>query len=227
MLPRRRPCQGTRPGAGRTATPAHGTHTATSCWRPPPDHCAAERRGSGGRSPRPPEMEWPPRDGAPGRRRLRPALAFGHHLQDGASGSVLALIQPLRGAALVDFGRVADGLDELQLAHTDGGTSRAAATSALIALLEHPRAALPGRQEVARTVLGWAEHGLGHTGEVALMRAQRRGLSSRTGTSDRILRPGPRLRTAGHRRHQVDRWVSRPMRTPRIAAGSGGRRREP
>jgi LuxR family maltose regulon positive regulatory protein len=115
-------------------------------------------------------------------------------------GSVLALVQPLRGPGSWTSGASPTASTKLQHARMQtGGTSRAAATSALIALLEYPRAALPGRQEVARTVLGWAEHSLGHTGEVALMRAHRRGLSSRTGTSDRILRPGPLLRAAGHR----------------------------
>jgi LuxR family maltose regulon positive regulatory protein len=105
---------------------------------------------------------------------LAPALAFGEHLQDEALGSVSATVGALRGAAWVDLGRIADGLDALRHARIESMTHPGmAATSALLASLEYPAAALSGRTDLARTLLEWAEHSLGSTGEVALMRAQR------------------------------------------------------
>jgi LuxR family maltose regulon positive regulatory protein len=121
---------------------------------------------------------------------LGPALAFGIHPEEGPPGAVDPTARALRGAALVDLGRVADGLDELRHARTEVMEhTPMAATSALVASLEHHTAATSGRHELARTVLGWAEHGLGLRGEVALMRAQRLTAMGRPGAATDALRP--------------------------------------
>src|SRR3712207_267471 len=121
---------------------------------------------------------------------LGPALAFGDQPQNGPLGAVDPTTRGLRGAALVDLGRVADGLDELRRARTQAvDHPRMAAVSALLASLEYPAAALSGRREVARTVLDWAEHSLGPAGEVVLMRAQRLTAMGRHGAAAGALRP--------------------------------------
>jgi len=121
---------------------------------------------------------------------LGPALAFGDQPLNGPLGAVDPTTRGLRGAALVDLGRVADGLDELRRARTQTvDHPRMAAVSALLASLEYPAAALSGRREVARTVLDWAEHSLGTAGEVVLMRAQRLTAMGRHGAAAEALRP--------------------------------------
>src|SRR3712207_6954874 len=71
---------------------------------------------------------------------LGPALAFGDQPQNGPLGAVDPTTRGLRGAALVDLGRVADGLDELRRARTQAvDHPRMAAVSALLASLEYPR----------------------------------------------------------------------------------------
>jgi LuxR family maltose regulon positive regulatory protein len=75
---------------------------------------------------------------------------------------------------LSDVGHGDEGLSEL-------GAARAAAASrsgtaevpATIALLEHRVAMLLGCNDLARTVLSWAEDGLGPVGEVLLLHAWR------------------------------------------------------
>jgi LuxR family maltose regulon positive regulatory protein len=121
---------------------------------------------------------------------LGPALAFGAQPGEGPLGAVGPTARALRGAALVDLGRVADGLDELRRARTEVMEhSTMAATSALVASLEHRMAAISGRHDVARTVLDWAEHRLGLRGEVALMRAQRLTAMGRLGAAAGALQP--------------------------------------
>jgi LuxR family maltose regulon positive regulatory protein len=64
-----------------------------------------------------------------------------------------------------------------------------ATTTALLASLEYPAAALSGRPDLARTVLEWAEHSLGPVGEIALMRAQRLTAMGRLPAAAETLRP--------------------------------------
>jgi LuxR family maltose regulon positive regulatory protein len=105
---------------------------------------------------------------------LAPALAFGDQPLNAPESTVDPTTRCLRGAALVDLGRVADGLDELRRARMQTvDRPGMAATSAVLASLEYPAAAGAGRQEVARTVLDWADHALDPAGDVILMRAQR------------------------------------------------------
>ncbi|NEK57997.1 hypothetical protein GCU56_08945 [Geodermatophilus sabuli] len=120
---------------------------------------------------------------------LDPALAFGE-LQDEPLSAVDPTTRGLRGAALVDLGRVVEGLDELRRARTQTADQpRMAATSALLALLEYPAAALAGRPEAARTALDWAEHSLGDAGDVVLLRARRLTAMGRHGAAAEALRP--------------------------------------
>ncbi|WP_170860972.1 LuxR C-terminal-related transcriptional regulator [Trujillonella endophytica] len=105
---------------------------------------------------------------------LGPALAFGDPHRGGPLGSVSTTARALRGAACVDLGSTGEGLQSLRHARGETvGRPRVTTTTALLAALEYPAAALSGRGDVARTVLEWAEHELGSAGEVALMRAQR------------------------------------------------------
>jgi LuxR family transcriptional regulator, maltose regulon positive regulatory protein len=87
---------------------------------------------------------------------------------------MVATCLALHGAALVDIGRGAEGLEDLRAAR-DLATRLPPAPDliALVALLEHHAAWLAGRPDLARTVVGWAERYLGETGEVALLRARR------------------------------------------------------
>ncbi|WP_208091995.1 helix-turn-helix transcriptional regulator [Candidatus Blastococcus massiliensis] len=120
---------------------------------------------------------------------LDPALAFGEP-QDAPLSAVDAPTRGLRGAALVDLGRVAEGLDELRRARTQTADEpRLAATDAMLALLEYPTAALAGHPELARSVLEWAEHSIGHAGDVVLLRARRLTAMGRHGTAVEALRP--------------------------------------
>lgn len=120
---------------------------------------------------------------------LDPALAFG----DPQLGPLKAVDPPargLRGAALVDLGHVADGVDELRRARAQQAAQpRLAATDALLALLEYPSTVLAGRPEAARSVLEWAEHSIGRTGDVALLRARRLTAMGRHGAATEALRP--------------------------------------
>jgi LuxR family transcriptional regulator, maltose regulon positive regulatory protein len=88
--------------------------------------------------------------------------------------SMVATCRALRGAALVDVGRGAEGLDELREARCIAAATEAGPDLvALVSLLEHRAAALAGRRDLARTVLDWAERELGGQGEVGLLRARR------------------------------------------------------
>ncbi|MFW3170967.1 LuxR C-terminal-related transcriptional regulator [Geodermatophilus sp. CPCC 206100] len=121
---------------------------------------------------------------------LAPALAFGERPQDEPLASVSAPAGALRGAALVDLGRVADGLDALRHARTESVAHPGmAATGALLASLEYPTAALSGRPDLARSVLEWSEQRLGPQGEVALLRAQRLTAMGRSAAAAETLRP--------------------------------------
>ncbi|WP_456931416.1 LuxR C-terminal-related transcriptional regulator [Geodermatophilus sp. SYSU D00079] len=120
---------------------------------------------------------------------LDPALAFGDP-EEAPLSAVDPTTRGLRGAALVDLGRVAEGLDELRRARTETADHpRVAAVTALLALLEYPAATLAGRPEAARTVLDWAEHSIGHTGDVALLRARRLTSMGRHAAAAEALRP--------------------------------------
>ncbi|SDE27221.1 LuxR family transcriptional regulator, maltose regulon positive regulatory protein [Blastococcus fimeti] len=120
---------------------------------------------------------------------LDPALAFGDQ-QDGPLSAVDPMTRGLRGAALIDLGHVAEGLDELRRARTQlADPPRVASTEALLAVLEYSAAALAGRPDVARSVLEWAEHSIGHAGDVVLLRARRLTALGRHGAAAEALRP--------------------------------------
>jgi LuxR family transcriptional regulator, maltose regulon positive regulatory protein len=121
---------------------------------------------------------------------LGPALTFGDQRDGEPMDAVSVMVAALRGAAWVDLGRTADGLDALRHGRTQAMDHRGMATrSALLASLEYPAAALAGRTDLARTVLEWAEHSLGSAGEVALMRAQRLTSMGRLPAASEALRP--------------------------------------
>jgi LuxR family maltose regulon positive regulatory protein len=121
---------------------------------------------------------------------LAPALAFGDQRHGGPMDAASATVAALRGAAWVDLGRIADGLDALRHARTQTvDHPQMATTSALLASLEYPAAALSGRPDLPRTVLAWAEHSLGPAGEVALMRAQRLTAMGRLAAAAEVLGP--------------------------------------
>jgi LuxR family transcriptional regulator, maltose regulon positive regulatory protein len=89
------------------------------------------------------------------------------------SDELFVLRMALRGAALCDLGRSADGLAELRGARTVAAGGRPSAEiAATVALFEHRAAAALGRNDLARTVLAWAEDELGPVGEVLLLRAR-------------------------------------------------------
>ncbi|WP_308123695.1 LuxR C-terminal-related transcriptional regulator [Modestobacter marinus] len=120
---------------------------------------------------------------------LGPALAFGDDPEEPVNAAA-ATARALRGAALVELGRVTEGLDQLR--HARAATAdhpRMTTTSALLAVLEHRAATLSGRQDLARTVLTWAEHAVGDSGEVALMRAHRLGAMGRLAAAAAALQP--------------------------------------
>jgi LuxR family maltose regulon positive regulatory protein len=78
----------------------------------------------------------------------------------------------LRGAALTDIGHSDEGLNELRAARmVAAGRPGAAEVPATVALLEHRAATSRGRNDVARTILRWAEDELGPVGEVHLLHA--------------------------------------------------------
>jgi LuxR family maltose regulon positive regulatory protein len=121
---------------------------------------------------------------------LRPAIAFGDPSPDRPLGALSPTLRALRGASMVDLGRVVDGLDELRHARTEAAEHpRMLATSALLATLEYRAAALVGHQSLARTVLNWAESTLGDSGDVALMRAERLAALGRVSAAAEALRP--------------------------------------
>ncbi|TYP81151.1 LuxR family maltose regulon positive regulatory protein [Blastococcus xanthinilyticus] len=121
---------------------------------------------------------------------LGPALGFGDAPDDAPLDAVEPTARGLRGAALVDLGRVTDGLDELRRARTRTvDHPRMAATSAFLASLEYPAATLAGHREVARTVADWVEDSLGPTGDVVLLRAQRLTAMGRHSGAAEALRP--------------------------------------
>ncbi|NEM06902.1 LuxR C-terminal-related transcriptional regulator [Geodermatophilus normandii] len=120
---------------------------------------------------------------------LGPALAFGNDPEEPVAAAA-ATARALRGAALVELGRIAEGLGQLQHARVATGEHpRMATTSALLAVLEHRAATLVGHQEVARSVLTWAEHALGDSGEVVLMRAHRLSAMGRHAAAADALQP--------------------------------------
>jgi LuxR family transcriptional regulator, maltose regulon positive regulatory protein len=90
------------------------------------------------------------------------------------SDAMVVTCLAVRGAALVDLGREADGLDQLRAARELAAAAGAAPELvAMVALLEHRTATVGGRHELGRTVLAWAERGLDDGGELALLRAER------------------------------------------------------
>ena len=103
-------------------------------------------------------------------------LAEGDTVADGSapqlSDELFVLRAALRGAALFDIGHVDEGLNELDEARTVAAGRRGTAEIlATVALLQHHAATLQSRDELARSVLGWAEDALGPVGEVRLLHA--------------------------------------------------------
>src|SRR4051794_7760032 len=96
----------------------------------------------------------------------------------------------LRGAARVDVGRTREGLEDLRSARAAAVTVNAGPElNALVTLLEYRTATLLGRNDLARTVAGWAKRALGGTGEVALLQAWRLSNLGRHRAADAALAP--------------------------------------
>jgi LuxR family maltose regulon positive regulatory protein len=88
------------------------------------------------------------------------------------SDQLFVLRTALRGAALFDAGHSEEGLHDLRAARAvAAGRHGGAEVPATVALLEHRAAALQGRNDLARSVLSWAEDNLGTVGEVQLLHA--------------------------------------------------------
>jgi LuxR family transcriptional regulator, maltose regulon positive regulatory protein len=104
------------------------------------------------------------------------------------SDQLVALRTALRGAALSDVGHGDEGLGELRAARAVAASrSGTAEVPATIALLEHRVAMLLGRNDLARTVLSWAEDGLGPVGEVLLLHAWRLARLGRARAASEVL----------------------------------------
>jgi LuxR family transcriptional regulator, maltose regulon positive regulatory protein len=148
------------------------------------------------------------RDGSVWSVSARSALAYGsllrgrpdearHHAADllartgdGLHPAERLLMHVVHGAADVDEGRFAHGLEEMQEARTAFADRKLAAPqAAMAAILEHETAVVLERPAHARAVRRWLTARLGPTGEVALMTAREVAAERAAVPSERGLRP--------------------------------------
>ena len=99
----------------------------------------------------------------------------------------------VHGAAEVDEGRFAHGLEEMQAARTAfADRELVAPQAAMAAILEHETAVVLERPAHARAVRRWLAARLGPTGEVALMAAREVAAERRAGPLGARAPPGAR-----------------------------------
>ena len=109
---------------------------------------------------------------------------------DGLHPAGLLLMHVVHGAAEVDEGRFAHGLEEMQAARTAfADRELVAPQAAMAAILEHETAVALERPAHARAVRRWLAARLGPTGEVALMAAREVAAERGSVPSERGLRP--------------------------------------